>query len=82
MAARRGRKGDNVIVTWLDAVTSEEVDPGESLLPLVVRTTGWVWESTLDFITVVAEFLPDGRARGVTTIPRGMVLKITRAADE
>jgi hypothetical protein len=81
----RLRPGQLVIVEWLDAA-GNDIEKGESLLPVRVRTVGWVWERKDKTLTIHSELFLDGHvegdARDGTTILASMLRKVTVLAHE
>lgn len=65
-----------VVVTWDDAWHVVDYEPGPDDRRYAVRTVGWIVSDTPAAIIVAAELLPDGRARGVTRIPRACVVSV------
>lgn len=76
----KGKKPPLCILTWLDAhspaatqvINLSEIDSVH--FPLKIETTGWVLRDDHNGITMASEFCGDNDYRGVTFVPRGMVL--------
>ena len=80
----RLRPGQLVIVEWVDAAGAP-IEKGAHLLPVKVKTVGWVWERTNRFLTIHSElFLSghvEGDARDGTTITAEMLRRVRVLAD-
>lgn len=76
---KRLRVGQLVVAEWLDAAGSD-IEKGKRLLPVKVKTVGWVWERTNRFLTIHSElFLSghvEGDARDGTTITAEMLRRV------
>jgi len=72
-----------VILEWLDAHSpgSTEVVGPENLndlhTPLLVSTTGWLLRDDSIGVTIACEHVGGKEYRGVTFVPRGMVMTVT-----
>ena len=81
---RRLRAGELVVAEWLDASTAD-IAKGDRLLPVKVKTVGWVWERTDRCLTIHGElFLSghvEGDARAGTTITAEMLRRVRVLAD-
>lgn len=67
-----------VMVTWDDAYGEDDGESFDDAATYDVRTVGWLIDEGVRHIRIAAELLPDGRARGVTRIPRSIVLSVKR----
>ena len=66
-----------VEVAWDDAILHDGVGPTEDDgTPYRVITVGWLVGESARAVLVAAERLPDGRYRGVTRIPRAIILSV------
>ncbi|GMV07373.1 MAG: hypothetical protein AMXMBFR53_36480 [Gemmatimonadota bacterium] len=74
------KRGDLVVLTWLDAVGPVDLDEGDTLEPITVETVGWVWETAPGHVTLAPERFDDGRVRSATTVPLGMILHVEAVA--
>lgn len=76
---KRLRVGQLVVAEWLDAAGAD-IEKGKRLLPVKVKTVGWVWERTNRFLTIHSElFLSghvEGDARDGTTITAEMLRRV------
>ena len=63
-----------VVVLWMDAVFDDETTPK----PMRMFTVGFLVEDTSLHVAVAHEVGADGEFRGTTSIPRGMVKKVTK----
>lgn len=76
--------GQLVVAEWLDAAGAD-IERGKRLLPVKVKTVGWVWERTNRFLTIHSElFLSghvEGDARDGTTITAEMLRRVRVLAD-
>ena len=63
-----------VAVTWSDAVYDDETTPR----PMRMFTVGFLVEDNDLHVAVAHEVGSDGEFRGTTSIPRGMVKKVTK----
>jgi len=81
---KRLRVGQLVVAEWLDAAGAD-IERGKRLLPVRVKTVGWVWERTNRFLTIHSElFLSghvEGDARDGTTITAEMLRRVRVLAD-
>jgi hypothetical protein len=81
MRGRLPAVGSIVLVTWDDASETPRAADDDSQPPCIMRTIGWLKRKTRRELEVAAELGPSEmveRWRGVTRIPRGMVLDVTR----
>jgi hypothetical protein len=82
----RLREGQLVVVSWLDAAGAERLAADERLLPIRVRTVGWVWERMDAFLTLHSELFEGGQpidgVRDATTIPASMLRSVRVLFDE
>jgi len=65
------------VVTWDDAwhtLDGADVDGADA--PYRVRTAGWIIRDTPRAVVIAAELLPCGTPRGVTRIPRAVVISV------
>ena len=78
---KRLRRGQLVLAQWLDAAGCDDIAKGDRLLPVRVKTVGWVWERNNKFLTIHSElFLSghvEGDARDGTTITAEMLRRVT-----
>jgi len=76
---KRLRRGQLVVAEWLDAAGAD-IEKGKRLMPVKVKTVGWVWERTNRFLTIHSElFLSghvEGDARDGTTITAEMLRRV------
>ena len=61
-------------VMWTDAVFDDETTPK----PMRMFTVGFLVEDNALHVAIAHEVGSDGEFRGTTSVPRGMVKKITR----
>jgi hypothetical protein len=80
----RLRRGQLVVAEWLDAAGAD-IEKGKRLMPVKVKTVGWVWERSNRFLTIHSElFLSghvEGDARDGTTITAEMLRRVRVLAD-
>lgn len=76
MSAARAPRRKLVLVTWDDAWHVVDYDPSPDDARYRVRTVGWLLARTATHLLIAAEVLPCGRPRGVTRIPRAVVLRV------
>ena len=77
--ARSGRKVSHqklqlVGVMWTDAVFDDETTPK----PMRMFTVGFLVEDNDLHVAIAHEVGSDGEFRGTTSVPRGMVKKVTK----
>lgn len=76
---KRLRRGQLVLAEWLDAAGCD-IAKGDRLLPVKVKTVGWVWERTSRFLTIHSELFLSGHAEGDardgTTITAEMLRRV------
>lgn len=81
---KRLKIGQLVVAEWLDAAGAD-IERGKRLLPVRVKTVGWVWERTNRFLTLHSElFLSghvEGDARDGSTITAEMLRRVRMLAD-
>ena len=78
----RPRPAPLAIVTWDDAWAELAYDPDtDTDAPYRVRTVGWIVRDTPRAIVLAAERLPDGTWRGITRVPRPIVLRVEILRD-
>ena len=64
-----------VEVEWLDACFVFDVD--EPVSPPQAFTVGYLYEQTMDYVAIAAEWFPhDKSVRALTVIPMGCVVRI------
>ena len=61
-------------VMWLDAVFDDAVTPS----PMRMLTVGFLVEDNEKHVAIAHEVGSDGEFRGTTSVPRGMVKKVTK----
>ena len=70
-----------VEVQWRDTCSYSEMmsfDDAVAHDPMTVTQVGYLLQETEDVITLVSEMLEDDFVRGITVIPRGSILIISK----
>lgn len=73
------------LVEWEDAHQSPpevELAPGSRApTPLIMRSVGWLVRKSRRAVVLATDVYPDGRARGLSRIPWGMVRRVVTLLD-
>ncbi|MFA6044176.1 MAG: hypothetical protein WC718_04270 [Phycisphaerales bacterium] len=79
------RKGQLVVLHWLDASWAREVEGGAHVTPTRAKTVGWIRKRTDRSISVQGETFPDDpdmeTGRDVTTVTAEMLRRVRVLAD-
>lgn len=77
MARRIPKRGDLVVVTWLDAVQHADGETNPRHEPHVMKTCGYLLQKNRKGISIAGEFCPtDATWRNENFIPAGMIQSV------